>query len=97
MHLAILSPGNVFLQLALYPLRRLTGTGPEVAPSGKSQAPLSCTQCRMMDLQAPEIATKPGTEEQARTKWEWEGKVRLDSGRQCKPEPRRNFSWGGGS
>lgn len=54
-------------------------------------------KCRMIDLQAPEIATKPGTEEQARTKCEWEGKFRLDSGRQCKPEPRRNFSWGGGS
>lgn len=37
---------------------------------------------KMIDLQAPEIVTKPGTEELARTKCEWEGKFRLDSGGQ---------------
>lgn len=66
----------------------------EVAPSGHLYLGI---KCKMIDLQAPEIVTKPGTEEQARTKCEWEGKFRLDSGRQCKPEPRTNFLWGGGS
>jgi len=36
----------------------------------------------MIDLWVPEIVTQPGTEEQAKSKCEWEGKFRLDSGRQ---------------
>lgn len=39
-------------------------------------------KCKMIDLWVPERVTKPGTEVQARTKFKWEGKYRLDSGRQ---------------
>lgn len=96
MYLAIFSPGNVFLQIGPYPSRRLPlEQAQEVVPSGKRQHLYLGIKSKMIDLQAPGIVTKPGTEEQARPKWE--GKFRLDSGGQCKPEPRTNFSWGGGS